>query len=209
RVHYPQNNRPRLADAPHDCLYLISRSRFTLYDSIRHRQWELRADSSGRLTVGVAGGSTIESDDAALEVDVESPRTPASLAFPWETHLRDFLARNLHTLPLRNRPLRLYQEENATGIEFQTDVGRIDLLAIDTMGELVVFELKLGRGPDYTIGQILRYMGWVRQNIGLGKQVRGVIIAQTIDDKLRYAASEIPAVQLLEYEVQFTIREAD
>jgi RecB family endonuclease NucS len=41
-----------------------------------------------------------------------------------------------------------------------TEVGEMDLLLQGTNGELIVVELKKS-GTDRTIGQILRYMGWV------------------------------------------------
>jgi hypothetical protein len=36
--------------------------------------------------------------------------------------------------------------------------------------------------------------------------VFGVVVAKLIDDKLRYAASVIPNVSLLEYEVEFHLK---
>ena len=73
----------------------------------------------------------------------------------------------------------------------------------------VVFELKLDRGPDAAIGQIARYMGWVKHNLAGERSVRGVIVARTLDEKLRYAASVIPNITLFEYNVSFTLQSAD
>ncbi|MBL9115021.1 MAG: hypothetical protein JNJ83_08430 [Verrucomicrobiaceae bacterium] len=68
----------------------------------------------------------------------------------------------------------------------------------------MIFEFKLGRGPDAALGQILRYMGWCRKNLANGAKLHGIIRAADITDKLRYAASVVPDVQLFEYELQFT-----
>jgi hypothetical protein len=51
-------------------------------------------------------------------------------------------------------------------------------------------------------------MGWVRQTIGKGREVNGVIVAKNIGDSLRYAASAVPNVSLFEYEVEFHLKPA-
>jgi len=59
------------------------------------------------------------------------------------------------------------------------------------------------------VGQLARYMGWVRNTIGKETEVNGVIVAKSVDQKLRYAASVIPSVSLFEYQVKFHLNEAD
>jgi hypothetical protein len=49
-------------------------------------------------------------------------------------------------------------------------------------------------------------MGWVKSHLAEGKTVTGVLVARSIDERLRYAAAVIPRVALLEYEVQFSVR---
>jgi hypothetical protein len=71
-----------------------------------------------------------------------------------------------------------------------------------------VFELKLGRGPDAALGQILRYMGWVNHHLSKGRKVFGVILAADISHKLRYAATQVPQVRLMEYELRFSLKPA-
>jgi RecB family endonuclease NucS len=70
----------------------------------------------------------------------------------------------------------------------------------------VVFELKLSRGADKAMGQISRYMGWIKQNLAKDKGVKGVIVAKKVDEKLKYAASIIPDISLFEYELNFKIQ---
>jgi RecB family endonuclease NucS len=92
------------------------------------------------------------------------------------------------------------------GIEFPTAVGPIDILAVDDSGAFFVFELKRARSPDRAIGQLTRYMGWVRQTIGKDREVKGIIVAKEISDSLRYAVSVVPNVSLFEYEVEFRLK---
>ncbi|HLW98329.1 MAG TPA: endonuclease NucS domain-containing protein [Candidatus Acidoferrales bacterium] len=130
--------------------------------------------------------------------------------FALESHLRDFIARNLATIPFAGRQLKLFVDQfSRKGIEYPTDVGPIDILAVEENGNFVVFELKLSRGPDKAMGQLLRYMGWVKKTLAGEKQVHGIIVAKQMDEKLRYASLPVPNVSLLNYEVDFRLRAAD
>jgi len=61
---------------------------------------------------------------------------------------------------------------------FSSSGRRIDILAVDGDGALVVIELKVSRGHDQVIGQILWYLGWIKANLAEeGQGVRGIIIA--------------------------------
>ncbi|HEX5443820.1 MAG TPA: endonuclease NucS domain-containing protein [Pirellulales bacterium] len=129
------------------------------------------------------------------------------LSFALEYQLRDFLAQNLGSIDVDGKHLRLFVDAaGRDGIEYPTSVGPIDIVAVDESGAFVVFELKRARSPDHAIGQLARYMGWVAQTIGRNKQVRGIIVAKTIGDKLRYAATVIPNVSLFEYQVEFHVK---
>lgn len=146
-----------------------------------------------------AQGASPEED---IEEEDDEPVT--DIAFKLEAQLRDFIAQNIRNIPVNGRQLTLHEN----GVEFATDAGFIDILATDDKGNYVVFELKRGRTPDHVIGQLARYMGWVKQNIGKGKDVHGVIVAKTIGENLHYAQAAIPNVSLLEYAVKFELRNA-
>jgi endonuclease len=129
--------------------------------------------------------------------------------FSLEYQLRDFLASNLSTLSIGGSRLRLFIDASGRdGIEFPTSVGPIDILATDDDGSFFVFELKRANSPDRAIGQVARYMGWVRTTIGKDRKVFGVIVARTISEKLRYAALIVPDVHLYEYQVEFHLNAA-
>jgi len=92
------------------------------------------------------------------------------------------------------------------GFEFDAGGRRIDILAIDKSGSLVVLELKVSRGYDRVVGQLLRYVNWIRQNIAEPDQrVRGMIVCRTMTEDLRLACASIPDVELFEYSLSVTV----
>jgi RecB family endonuclease NucS len=130
-----------------------------------------------------------------LPLDEAEPPTE----FAYESDLRDFLAKNLSLL---EAGLRLYQEDGITGVEFPAGGRFIDILAIDANNRFVVIELKVSKGYDRVVGQLLRYMAWVEENHAeAGQQVRGAIVAREISPDLMLACSRVPDVELFEYEL--------
>ena len=73
-------------------------------------------------------------------------------------------------------------------------------------GAFVVIELKVSRGHDRTVGQLLRYMAWVRDNLSKGASVRGMIVANEISEDLKLASSMVSAIQLVEYKISFSLK---
>lgn len=135
-------------------------------------------------------------------VPVEEPEPPAEFAY--ETDLRNFLSKNLFLL---EPGLQLYEDEDITGIEFPAGGRLIDILAIDAEQNYVVIELKVSRGYDRVVGQLLRYMGWVAKNLAEPSQkVRGFIVAREIAEDLLLACLGVPNVELFEYELSVTLR---
>ena len=96
-----------------------------------------------------------------------------------------------------------------TGVEFPVGGRYIDILAVDAEEHFVVIELKVSRGYDRTMGQLLRYMAWVEKNLAEGKKVRGIIVANEITDDLKLAASRVSDIQLAEYEISFHVKSID
>lgn len=209
RIYYPENQKPRQATARYDFLYSIGRGTVVRYDPVVHGMWEIAEDDQGRLHVVQHDVSdTIELTEV-VESSVAAGES-GSLAFPFESHLRDFIVKNIGAIPINGSRLQLFVDDRGvTGVEYRTGVGIIDILAVDEAGNPVVFELKLSRGEDKTLGQILRYMGWVQRNIAIDKKVRGVIVAQSFADELRYAVSITPQISLFQYEINFSITQAD
>ena len=154
-----------------------------------------------------APGEMLDSVLDNADDEDESPTTDSS--FGLEYQLRDFIAQNIGAVLVTGKALRLYVDhEGRTGVEYPTAVGRIDILAVDSSGAFFVFELKRARSPDHAIGQLARYMGWVKKTLGSDKVVNGVIVAKVISDSLRYAVSVVPNVNLFEYEIEFHLKPA-
>ncbi|HRR41813.1 MAG TPA: endonuclease NucS [Syntrophales bacterium] len=84
-------------------------------------------------------------------------------------------------------------------------VGRIDLLTEDAAtGDLVVIELKRDETDDQVIGQISRYVSWVREHLApKGKNVQGVICVKQATRKLMLAVRNINDVKVYEYDLSF------
>lgn len=121
--------------------------------------------------------------------------------FAAESDLRDFLAKNPNCI---EPGLRLYQAEGRSGIEFAVDGGYIDILALDREGRFVVIELKVGRGRNKTIGQLLYYMGWVDKYLSK-TPCRGMIIAKEIADDLVLAVQRANGVSLHRYSLSVSV----
>jgi len=90
---------------------------------------------------------------------------------------------------LRKMGLKLADKKIQQQFAMGPGVGRSDLICVNEEGDLVVIELKRGMSSDEAIGQVLRYVGWARENITPeGSKVHGWIIAGDYDEHLRLAA---------------------
>jgi len=201
RIHYPENKKPRICTSQYDFLFNTGRGKVEAYNQDTHGLWEIRVNEYGKLEVAQQGLMECE-----VEAEDESIITPEAFSFPMESHLRDFLATNIQEIKPDGKYLRLFIDDTGRdGIEYPTDVGPIDILAQDSDGNFVVIELKLSKGPDRAVGQVLRYMGWVQKHLAPGKNVSGVLVAASMDEKLKYAVSVLPNITMYEYKVSFAL----
>ena len=75
-----------------------------------------------------------------------------------------------------------------------------------SMREKEIVELKRNQTSDDTVGQILRYMGWIEEK-KQDENVKGIIVAGKFDEKLKYAKTMVPNSEAFLYEVNFQIKE--
>jgi len=133
---------------------------------------------------------------------IEDPST-----FALEKHLEDFLVQNWKQTEL-GKSYDIYEEDGAlVGQQYQSDTGSIDILAISKDKKaLLVVELKKGRASDNVVGQIQRYMGYVKEELAEDNQeVRGVIIALEDDLRIKRALSVTNNIEFYRYQVIFKL----
>lgn len=127
-------------------------------------------------------------------------------SFPSEKSLQEYIAENAEMLKFKDIPLKLYK--GRSGVEFNTSVGRIDILLTDYEGNFYIIETKVDKIPDKTVGQISRYMGWVNEKLNKNKrQVYGLIIGFEHNQKLKYAVKTNPNIFLFEYGTGLNFKE--
>jgi Holliday junction resolvase-like predicted endonuclease len=130
--------------------------------------------------------------------------------FAMEKHLEDFLIRNWESTELGKKYELIEEDGEFVSQQYRTEVGSIDLLVRDKeTKQFVVIELKKGQTSDDTVGQITRYMGWVKRNRASGQEVKGIIIARANDLRLQYALEMVRNVELFVYKVSFALEKAN
>lgn len=134
--------------------------------------------------------------------------TEDEMEFALEKYLEDFIVDNWQKIDFGEK-LTLFEDENGNKGQqyFTEDAGYIDILALDANKDFVVIELKKGRKNDEVVGQVLRYIGWVRRNLAKDNQkVRGIIVVKEKDLKLEYALQEVNnKVIVKKYSVSFRL----
>ncbi len=81
---------------------------------------------------------------------------------------------------------------------------------MDKYNNYVVIELKASKGYDRVVGQLLRYVAWIKKKqADAGQSARGVILARQISDDLLLACSELNNVDLYEYQLSVSVQRID
>jgi len=153
----------------------------------------------------ISGSGAVVPRIIASDPDIEDPS-----AFALEEHLESFLVKNWDKTPLA-KDFAIFEEEGEqVGQQYSTDAGIIDVLAVShDRKRILIIELKRGRVSDVVVGQVLRYMGYVSEQIAEPNQtVEGVIIGLEDDQKLKWAISSVPAISFYRYKIDFKLEQS-
>jgi hypothetical protein len=78
------------------------------------------------------------------------------------------------------------------GLDFDTDVGSIDLLGRGADDAFVAVLIARPGEASASVPEILQRMGWIRKHLVKGaQQVRGIVLLEEVDDELGYAAAAV------------------
>ncbi|GAP68860.1 protein of unknown function DUF91 [Bacteroidales bacterium 6E] len=130
--------------------------------------------------------------------------------FALEKHLEDFLVKNWKQTDL-GKHYNIYEiDGEIIGQQFPSDTGPIDILAISKdKTTLLVVELKKGRVSDNVVGQIQRYMGYVKEELAEPNQeVKGVIIGLEDDIRIKRALAVTTNIDFYRYQIIFKLHKS-
>lgn len=151
-----------------------------------------------------------EEIEGLIKGDISEPMQYPT-TFTLEKHLEDFLVENWEGTALGKDYDIFTDEGEPIGQQYQTGTGIIDILAIrKDQRELLVVELKKGRASDEVVGQTLRYIGDIKEELAEpGQEVRGCIIALENDQRLRQALKAIEHVDFFKYRIEFELEQEE
>jgi len=120
-----------------------------------------------------------------------------------ERELEDLIVKSPHAIEDGLRVL---------GRQIRTDVGPLDILAVDNNGVILIIELKAGNADEWVLTQVLSYYDWVFENtaalaqfypdvkINIGVSPRIILVARTFSDILtRIVRHATPNISLRTY----------
>lgn len=149
--------------------------------------WSELSNQNHRLRIAKATEEDKEKIDLARKIYKNlGYGAPDGEFFILENGIEEAVKKNLTQLRLRPAEDEIYQQ-----CSLDIGIGRTDLICRDKDNNYVVIELKLS-ATDIAVGQILRYIGYIRENWAEKekKDVKGIILTHSFDEQLRYAAKE-------------------
>lgn len=131
-------------------------------------------------------------DPAAVEAPAESGDglDAQSYLFKFEREMQGAVRRQLQELEAGLEAIDGGQEKAVA-------TGKIDILARDANGKLVVIELKAGPCPSSALEQILGYATDIEREHG--EEVRAFLVASAFSERTRAAAKRVSGLELHAY----------
>ena len=129
------------------------------------------------------------------------------MAFAMEAHLEHFIVENWEQTDFGQQFTIFEEDGEEVGKQYDTPAGRMDIVAVSKdKKRLLIIELKRGRTSDVVVGQLLRYMGFAKEQMAEpGQEIHGAVIALEDDQKLRWAINAMPNVAFYRYQVSFKL----
>lgn len=158
----------------------------------------------GRETQQICCSVILQDAGNILPIPENTDKEPA---FVLEKYLEEFIVSNWNNIDIGSRYDRWEEEIDGARRKQRTDTGEIDIFALSKdKTEYLVIELKKGRATDAVVGQIQRYMGYVKEEMATTSQtVKGMIIALEDDLRIRRALVMAPDVEFYRYQVSFDL----
>ena len=135
----------------------------------------------------------------ALDTSVDQQAT-----LLYEREVQTYLSENLALLG--DPGLELIQTEYP--IKFGKESGRIDVLAKDSNGDLLVIEVKRGVAGRSAVGQVQSYMGFLTTEFP-NKKIRGLLVAMGLDESARAALLVTNNIGYFEFKTRFDFIHVD
>ena len=179
--------------------------------NINSENVEFASEDNQKISLGVIENdlkSIINSYKKFVSMEIKNEESPISQGlFYMEKQLEEFIIANWENTEFGRKYDLIYEEGVLKSQQYPTSIGRIDILATDKKTKnYVVIELKKNQTSDDTIGQLSRYMGWIKEH-KKDDGVKGIIVAGKFDEKLKYAKTMVPNSEAFLYEVDFKIKE--
>jgi len=146
-------------------------------------------------------------EEGQIEVEEAEEGIENRPQFFLEKYLEQFIVDNFDRIFGDKLEILRDSQGNIIGQQYRSDVGIIDILTFEQdTSSFVVIELKKGRESDKVVGQTLRYVGWVNEELcQVGQKVRGMIICQEPDDRIYYAIKATQNLELKYYQIDFRL----
>ncbi|MGE5405677.1 MAG: hypothetical protein ACM3PP_12145 [Candidatus Saccharibacteria bacterium] len=197
RVYYPPNRKPRECSEKYDFLYNLGNGKVAIYDPDKHGRWSIIEENS-RLKVIKNEFQAVQKTVANRLVEQEQTRAVSEVV----PVMRDVVVTNLALL---KPDLKLYQDVSGRpGIEYPTEAGIIDILAIDGEGRFTVVEIADPFTPE-VMTRMLSCMGWVRKHLASGHEVRAIVLTNQVDNSILWSATAIPQIEICQLQVSMVV----